>query len=149
MEAEQYVCELLYLHLADVMARAACGVLSASKRPSSTCRSYSGNRIPCWCHPASNLSATDKALPCYRLVLVFGNARSGDWSRSGRRASTCGPLYVPATHRPLHHDSVDGWRSALGTDAACLLCTSWRCSSNNNRELGRARSRPGFILEKQ
>src|SRR4029453_12447576 len=106
MEAEQYVCELCYLHLADVMARAACRVLSASEQSSSTCRSYSGDRVPRWGQPASNLSATDKAFPCSRVGLISGDGHSRDWALSGRGASTCGPLYVPATHRPLHHDSV-------------------------------------------
>ena len=113
------------------------------------CGGYSGHRIPCWCQPASNLSATDKALPCYRLVLVSGNARSSDWPCSGRRASACRSLYVPATDRPLHHDSVGGWRSALRITVACSSSTSRRCCRNSNRVPGRARFCPNLLLEKQ
>src|SRR6266508_2359547 len=149
MEAEQYVCQLRYLHLADVMASAACGLLSASEQSSSTRGSYTGNRAPCCYHSDSNLSATDKALPCYRLVLVFGNARFSNWPRSGRRASACGSLYVSATDRPVHYDNVGRWRSVLGINTACPSRTSRSCRRDSHRGLGRARSCPSLILEKQ
>ena len=42
-----FVSYITYI-LADVMAGAACGVLSASKRSSSNCRGHRGHRIPCW-----------------------------------------------------------------------------------------------------
>ena len=113
MEAGEYVCNLCYLHLADVMAGSACGVLSTSERSSANCRSYTGYRVPGWYQRARYVFAADKALCCHRLVLVFGNARSSNWPRPGRRASACGSLYVPAADRPVHHCSVDSWRSAL------------------------------------
>src|SRR5262245_41944210 len=89
MEAGEYICNVCYLHLADVMACAACRFLSASKRPSPTRRSYSGDRTPDWYHPVRNFSATNQALSYHWLVLVFGNARSSNWPGSSRRASAC------------------------------------------------------------
>ena len=51
--------------------------------------SYRGDCAPCWYEPDSNFSATNKALPCYRLVLVFGNARPSNWPGSGWRTGAC------------------------------------------------------------
>src|SRR5204862_7532452 len=96
MEAGEYGCNLYYVHLADVMAGATCGLLSTSERSSANCRSYTGYRVPGWYQRARYVFATDKALCCHRLVLVFGNARSSNWPRPSRRASACGSLYVPA-----------------------------------------------------
>src|SRR5207244_9647007 len=86
------------LYLADVLAGAAGGLLSSSEQSAVILGSNPGDCVT-HCSHRNGASPAEKT-PLYPrwLVLVPGDACAGHWRRSGRRASACRPLYLPASH---------------------------------------------------
>ena len=72
----------------------------------------------------------------HRLVLVCGNACSGDWARAGRRTSARGSVYLPAANRFVCRYRLGHYRpdtvynaSLNATEAAGTRCSAPRSSA--------------------